>query len=219
MSFRQRIKYFLIRKATKLLMSVIVLTCRIKIVGEEVVKELREKEIPIIYIYWHRHIFFTIYKFKKTGARPLISLSPDGEIVSRIAEEFGMNPVRGSSSRGGARAFLKLANSIKEKHEEILITADGPKGPAKQVKDGTVVLAQKTGSVIVPFSWYSSRVKILEKTWDRFIIPLPFGTITFRYGTPVVIDPEKRRGELGALKEELQNALNTLENKLEKKTF
>jgi lysophospholipid acyltransferase (LPLAT)-like uncharacterized protein len=216
MKFRQRVKYFLIRKITKLLIDAIVLTCRIKIIGEETVTELREKKIPIIYIYWHRHILFTIYKFKKTGARPLISLSPDGEIAAQIAEEFGMNPVRGSSSKGGARAFLKLAGSIKDEREEILITADGPKGPARQIKDGTIVLAQKTGSVIVPFSWYSGRVKILEKTWDRFIIPLPFSTITFKYGAPFFIDPKKRRGELGALKKELQDTLNILQNELEK---
>lgn len=215
MKFRQRIKYFFIRKTTKLLINLIVFTSRVKIIGEEVISELRQKKIPIIYIYWHRHIFFTIYKFKKTGARPLISLSPDGEIVARIAVEFGMKPVRGSSSKGGARAFLKLAGSIKEKKEEILITADGPKGPLKEIKDGTVVLAQKTGAVIVPFSWYSSRVKILEKTWDRFIIPLPFGKITFMYGAPFFISGDRKREDLKELKKDLKQALDDLENKLE----
>jgi hypothetical protein len=238
MKFRQRIKYFFIRKATKLLIHLIVLTCRVKITGEEAVTELREKRTPVIYIYWHRHIFFTIYRFKNTGARPLISLSPDGEIVAQIGEEFGLNPVRGSSSKGGARAFLKLVNSIKdsaspvrenisffkrlfgrrkitERNNEILITADGPRGPLKEIKDGTIVLAQKTGSVIVPFAWYSSRVKILEKTWDRFIFPLPFGTITFIYGAPVLVSPGKKRKDFADLKRELKEALDNLEKKSE----
>jgi len=226
MTFQRKIKYFFIRKATKLLIHLIVLTCRVKIIGEDVVTEPRQKKTPIIYIYWHRHIFFTIYRFKNTGARPLISLSPDGEIVARIAEEFGMNPVRGSSSKGGARAFLKLVNSIKDpaspgkekvgtRRNEILITADGPKGPLKEIKDGTVLLARKTGSVIVPFSWYSSRVKILEKSWDRFIIPLPFGTITFIYGAPVFISPDKKRDDFPGLKRELKEALDNLEKKSE----
>jgi lysophospholipid acyltransferase (LPLAT)-like uncharacterized protein len=112
MAFPKKIKYFFIRKAAKLLISAIVKTCKLKIVGYENVEKLRAQEVPIIYAYWHRHIFVTIYRFMNTGARPLISLSEDGEIVAQIAIEFGMNPVRGSSSRGGAKAFIKLLNSI-----------------------------------------------------------------------------------------------------------
>jgi len=222
MKFRQRIKYFFIRKTAKLLIHLILLTCRVKIFGEEIVTELRKSHTPVVYIYWHRHIFFTIYRFKKTGARPLISLSPDGEIVAQIAAEFGMNPVRGSSSKGGVRAFLKLVDTIKnpimpgEKNaspgsNEILITADGPKGPLKEIKDGTILLAQKTGSAIVPFAWYSSQVKILEKTWDRFIIPLPFGTITLIYGKPVFVSPDKKRTDFPDLKRELKQTLDYFE--------
>jgi hypothetical protein len=241
MTLRQRIKFFFIRKAAKLLITLLIFTCRIRISGEAAVDELRKKKIPIIYIYWHRHIFFTIHKFKNSGARPLISLSPDGEIVSQVALEFGMNPVRGSSSRGGARAFLHLVNSVKESFaiagnskingrftrrlsrrsrnteisREILITADGPKGPLKEIKDGTILLAQKTGAVIIPFCWYSTRVKALEKSWDRFLIPLPFGAIMFKYGSPFFISREAGRDELAGLKKKLKEALDDLETSLE----
>ncbi|MCK4765386.1 MAG: lysophospholipid acyltransferase family protein, partial [Candidatus Aminicenantes bacterium] len=252
MKFRRKIKYFFTGKAAKLLINSILFTCRIRIRGEEAVKELRAKKTPIIYVYWHRHIFFTIYKFKNSGARPLISLSPDGELVSRIGEEFGLNPVRGSSSKGGARAFLKLVNTIKgsappentdsQKKDiiksfcggaggsffkkrpllaegrdstEILITADGPKGPLKEIKDGTVFLAQKTGAVIVPFCWYSSRVKVLEKTWDRFIVPLPFGRVTFVYGAPFVVPRDTKKAELPGIKQKIKAELDRLENELE----
>ncbi|MCK4836795.1 MAG: lysophospholipid acyltransferase family protein, partial [Candidatus Aminicenantes bacterium] len=176
-----RVKFFVLRKISRLVINAIVKTCRIHITGEEIITDLKHKNIPIIYVFWHRHIFFTIYRFKKTSARPLISHSRDGEIVSQIAEEFGMNPVRGSSSGGGARAFLKLLKSIQTEQSDILITADGPKGPLREIKDGTIILARKTNSVIVPFCWYCSRVKIFKKTWDRFILPLPFSHITFSY--------------------------------------
>ncbi|HLP58275.1 MAG TPA: DUF374 domain-containing protein, partial [Candidatus Deferrimicrobium sp.] len=125
MTFRKKIKYFLIRKAAKLLILGIIKTCKFKISGYEAVEKIREQGIPIIYAYWHRHIFVTIYRFMNTGARPLISLSEDGEIVAQIALEFGMHPIRGSSSRGGAKAFITLLNAIKEEKSEVLITADG----------------------------------------------------------------------------------------------
>lgn len=215
MAFPKKIKYFVIRKAAKLLISGIVKTCKLKIVGYEEVKKLREQAVPIIYAYWHRHIFVTIYRFMNTGARPLISLSEDGEIVAQIAIEFGMNPVRGSSSRGGAKAFIKLLNSIKEEKSEVLITADGPKGPAREIKDGVIRLAQKSGSVVVPIAWHADRVKILEKSWDRFKIPLPFGAITYAYGKPIPIPATGSKEDEETWKQRLKEAIDALEKQLE----
>lgn len=215
MGFRKKIKYFFIRKAAKALILAIVKTCKLKITGFEHVEALRKRNVPIVYVYWHRHIFVTIYRFKDTGARPLISLSGDGEIVAQIAVEFGMNPVRGSSSKGGARAFIGLLNAIKEDRSEVMITADGPKGPVRQVKDGTIRLARKSGSVIVPIAWHSDKVKVLEKSWDRFKIPLPFGTITYAYGEPFEIPPDAPKGDEERLKEELERSIDRLEKQVE----
>jgi lysophospholipid acyltransferase (LPLAT)-like uncharacterized protein len=213
------IKAVLIKKTARLIINYIIITCRIRVRGEENIRSLKEKNVPIIYTFWHRHIFFTIFRFRKTGARPLISRSADGEIVSQVAEEFGMRPVRGSSSSGGARAFLKLVESIKTEKSDILITADGPKGPLRQLKDGTILLAQKTGSMIVPICWYASRVKILKKTWDQFIIPLPFSEITFSYGQPFQVPGKegnrKSAAKMQDLKQELQKRMNQLERETE----
>lgn len=216
MTLRQKIKYFLIKKTAKLLIHAIIKTCKITIVGIEKIHELKEKNIPIIYACWHRHIFVTIYRFKNTGARPLISLSEDGELVSQVAVEFNMKPVRGSSSKGGARAFLELVNTIEENNSEVLITADGPKGPSRQIKDGTIRLAQKTKSVIVPIGWHASREKVFEKTWDKFKIPLPFSKITYAYGEPFVIPRDAPREDYGQLKENLKKAIDDLEEKIKK---
>jgi len=215
MAFQQKIKYFIIRKAAKILIHLMVITCRLQIKGAEQVEQYRSRQIPIIYAYWHRHIFVTIYRFKHSGARPLISLSADGEIVAQIALEFGMNPVRGSSSRGGARAFFQMVNTSKEDHAEVLITADGPKGPLRQIKDGTIRLAQKTGAVIIPIAWHAGSVKVFEKTWDKFKIPKPFCTITYGYGTPFIVPPDARKDDYDRLKETLKQAIDNLETELE----
>jgi len=181
------------------------------VTGAEKIAELRKMNTPLIYVHWHRHIFVTIYRFKNTGARPLISLSEDGELVSQVAVEFGMNPVRGSSSKGGARAFLKLVDTVKKDNAEVLITADGPKGPARQIKDGTIRLAQKTNSVIIPISWHASREKVFEKSWDQFKIPLPFSKITYVYGDPFAIPQDVPREDYSRLKENLKKIIDNLE--------
>ena len=208
-----RTKFFFIRKLSRLLINAIINTCRIEVRGAERVQPFLDGERPVIYIFWHRHIFVNIYKFKNTGASPLISMSQDGELVAQVAEEFGMRPVRGSSSRGGARAFLEMVNAIRHRtgNREILITADGPKGPARQLKDGAVVLAQKTGAVLVPIAWHASRVKVFEKSWDQFMIPKPFGKILFQYGEPATIGTRIGKDEVCRQRESLEARLNHLE--------
>lgn len=215
MEFRKRIKYRLIRWAAKLLILGVIKTCRVKITGFEHVEDLRRREQPIIYAYWHRHIFVTIYRFRNTGARPLISLSEDGEIVSQIGEAFGLNPIRGSSSKGGAKAFIRMQNAIREDNSEVLITADGPKGPVRQIKDGTIRLAQKTRAMVVPIAWHGARVKIFEKSWDRFKVPLPFGRITYAYGEPLEIPADASKEDYPRLKETLKAAIDRVEKTVE----
>lgn len=181
----KKIRFLLLKKLAKALIETIVFSSHVRISGRENVSALQKQNLPLIYIFWHRHILFVIHQFKNSGARPLISLSSDGELVAAVAEEFGMDPIRGSSSKGGARAFLHMARCVQKEKAVVLITADGPKGPAGKVKEGTVQLALKTGAFVIPISWSSSRVKVLQKSWDRFMIPLPFGRIHFSFGQPL----------------------------------
>jgi len=211
MALAKKIKTQLLKKLAKLLIEAIVFSSRVTISGRENIDELEKKNQPLIFIFWHRHILFVIHQFKDIGARPLISLSSDGELVSSVAEEFGMKPIRGSSSQGGARAFLNMVRSVQKDNAWVLITADGPKGPARRIKPGTVQLAMKTGATVIPISWSSSRVKILEKSWDRFLIPLPFGRIHFAYGQPLRIDGTASLQRTGDM---LAEKLNQLEQSL-----
>ena len=208
---KEKIKYFILKKISRLLICSIIFTCKKRTVHLFDIEKLTG---PSIFLFWHRHIFFIIYKFRKSMARPLISLSKDGELVAQIAVEFGLNPIRGSSSKGGMRAFLALIRTIRQiKNPQILITADGPKGPAKKIKDGIILLAQKTSVPIIPITWNSTRTKIFEKSWDRFMIPLPFSQITFFYGHPIYIPSDLKREDIPAFKLEIEREIRDLEKK------
>jgi len=210
----QKFKFSFTAKAAKFLIYSIAITCRKSIKGLEKIENLRKGGKPIIYIFWHRHIFFNIFRFRNSKARPLISHSTDGEIVAQIAQECGMDPIRGSSSKGGAKAFLNMVKSIKEMNSEIMITADGPKGPMREIKDGTILIGKKTGAAIIPVSWYSSRKKIFEKSWDKFILPFPFGKIIFRYGDPVFIPHDIVKDKYPDYKKILKTGLDKLEDEI-----
>ncbi len=211
MRLGKKISLFLFRKILKLIILTTVFLNRVKIHPNPSVDTILSGNQPVIFVFWHKKIFFTIYRFRNSAARPLISHSGDGELVAQVAQEFRMNPIRGSSSAGGARAFINMLKSIREERSRVLITADGPKGPPMTVKDGTIKLAEKTGAAIIPISWTASRVKIFEKSWDRFELPLPFGKIQFRYGDPIYIQKQSDPEQTEYYKDLVQEGINSLD--------
>ena len=108
----------------------------------------------------------------------LTSPSSDGEILARVVGALGMGSVRGSSSRRGSRALLELVRIIRN-GGDMAITPDGPRGPRYCLGPGVVLLAQTTRASILPAHASFSRC-LRMKTWDGFIIPLPFSTISVR---------------------------------------
>jgi lysophospholipid acyltransferase (LPLAT)-like uncharacterized protein len=141
---------------------------------------LERKDISqAIYCIWHNRLalcmklYFAFGKYRsKAGMAGLVSASKDGAFLAAILERFGVQPVRGSSSRRGAQALLELTTWAEHGYD-LAITPDGPRGPRYVVQEGTMSLAQITGLPIVPVS-YHLQWKIQLKSWDGFQIPLPF---------------------------------------------
>ncbi|MEO5753734.1 MAG: lysophospholipid acyltransferase family protein [Chthoniobacterales bacterium] len=135
---------------------------------------------------WHNRLLlfpFVLKKFlpARQGAA-LISTSRDGAILADLVERFGFEVVRGSSSKKGASAIRRLAEVIAS-GRDVVITPDGPRGPAYELGQGTVFLAQQSGAAVVPVNMeYSSYWR--AKSWDRFILPKPFSTVRVTFGAP-----------------------------------
>lgn len=136
---------------------------------------------PFIVAFWHGELLMQPFLYKKIRGQHKISVMIsehfDGEIIARIISFFGFSSIRGSSSKGGARALIEAIKTSKE-GEDIAITPDGPRGPRHSVEGGIVALAQKTGAKIVVFNYQASRSWRL-KSWDKFVVPKPFSKISF----------------------------------------
>ena len=146
---------------------------------------------PAIFCFWHNRIlgitfvFRRIYPKQRKGVTVLTSASKDGEILANVVAAFGMGSARGSSSRRGSRALLELVRLIRG-GTDIAITPDGPRGPRYSLGPGVIQLAQSTGAQILPVHASFSR-GVRLKTWDEFIIPLPFSTVSVTLGSPMTI--------------------------------
>jgi lysophospholipid acyltransferase (LPLAT)-like uncharacterized protein len=154
---------------------------------------------PSIFAFWHCSLIVAAHRFRDLQIAILISRSFDGELIARTVERLGFVAVRGSSTRHAAAALLGMQQAYAEGHI-CAFTPDGPKGPARIAKPGPVQLAELTGaSWIGAFHGQPGRAWQL-KTWDGFLIPRPFTTVTF--GWPAHTVPN-----LNTLQQSLEEAV------------
>ena len=178
---------------------------RAGIVGEPV----RENFIGAL---WHNRllIFPLVLRrfFPTRNGAALISASRDGDLLTDAIRRFGFDVVRGSSSRLGASGLFQLSNVLAGKRD-IVITPDGPRGPAYELGQGVIFLAQTTGARVLPLNLeYSSCWRV--KSWDRFIIPKPFSKVRVIIGQPQQIRSTTTPEEFENERLRLQNAMMSL---------
>lgn len=161
---------------------------------------LRERPVgagPIIWMAWHNRIMAlpSAYRrwFRHRRLTVLTSASRDGEVLSRAVGAFGLESVRGSSSRRGARAMREMVAVLRD-GRDMVITPDGPRGPREVVQPGVVRLASMTGAPVVPVDVLATRYKAL-RSWDAFRVPLPGARVTLRMLEPVTVPSELGPGE------------------------
>jgi len=171
---------------------------------------------PAIFCIWHNRLALSMliyhHYIKKrsagVGLAAMISASRDGGFLAAILQRFGVQPARGSSSRRGPQALRELTTLARKKYD-LAITPDGPRGPCYVAQDGVIYLAQLTGLPIVPVS-YNLAWKIRPKSWDRFLIPLPFSRCEFIFEKPILVPREASAEDREKFRKNLENSLKEI---------
>lgn len=171
---------------------------------------------PTIYVIWHNRLALCLEShrayFRKRnpthGLAAMVSASKDGGFLTGILERYGVQPVRGSSSRRGAQALVELTGWAGRGYD-LALTPDGPRGPRYIAQDGVLSLAQVTGLPIVPVS-YSLNWRLRAKSWDGFLIPLPFARWHLVIGKSLHVPREATDAEREELRQKLEAELRTI---------
>jgi len=177
------------------------------------------REVPaekMIFAIWHNRLVLALvlYRYYISRRDPrrrlaaMVSASRDGGMLTRVLELFGVEPVRGSSSRRGAQALREMA-AWGERGLDLAITPDGPRGPRYAVQSGVIATAQLTGLPIIPVS-YRTRWKFHLKTWDRFQIPLPFCLCEITAAPAIRVPREATAAEAEVLRQKLEAELRRI---------
>ncbi|RZJ95811.1 MAG: DUF374 domain-containing protein [Brevundimonas sp.] len=169
----------------------------------------------VLCAFWHSRIGLSPACWPLDRAQPakaLISLSPDGQFIAKAVARQGFPAVRGSSAnkdkadraKGGTQA---LRDGLKQlKIGALAITPDGPRGPARQMAEGLPLMARLSGAPVL-FIGMSCNPAIRLGSWDRAVLPLPFGRGVIAYD----IDHFPQGGELSAVAAEWTARLNAVE--------
>jgi lysophospholipid acyltransferase (LPLAT)-like uncharacterized protein len=191
-----------------LLLSIWSKTLRVRFVRRDVPDRLLKEGKNFIYAFWHGRQFMLFHAHRRENIVIPASESRDGEIQAHILKRFGFGVVRGSSKRKGDRALLGLVDALR-KGRCIALAVDGPRGPIYEVKQGVTYLAGKLNKPIVPLISSARNAWVLEKIWDKYLLPRPFSRCVIAYGDPIVVTGTAE-DELERKREELAAALNRL---------
>lgn len=210
---RQRILLWFVSWASYLAISLIGPTLRYSISWEEPPSPgdaIFEK--PVIYSFWHRAVFPSAWLWRNTGIAVIVSRSFDGEYIARTLEKLGFIAVRGSSSRGGAKALLGLRSQLQQGNA-VVFTIDGPRGPKYIAKPGPVLLSRAGNAPMAALYVALSNAWVLN-TWDGLLIPKPFSKALVRLSAKMQVPAEtrtqtflERDNDLADFHRELQAAL------------
>lgn len=159
---------------------------------------------PGVVAFWHGDMLPAWLRFAHGQATALVSRSRDGGLLTELLESWGFAVVRGSSSKGGSEALEEMTAAARR--GLVLVTPDGPRGPARRMKPGAVVAAQRAG---VPLTLCRVRAgwAIHGTHWDRFLIPLPFAVIDLDYRR-LDVPADADRARIDALIAEAEKLLN-----------
>jgi len=157
-----------------------------------------------IYAFFHEVTLFPAYYWNWPEMHILISEHRDGELIAQVVQRLGFSVVRGSSTRGGARALREMTLRIDQGN--LCVTPDGPRGPRRSVHQGIAYLASRTGLPIVG-SGMAFKRPWRAKSWDRFAVPRPFSPAACVVPEAVTVPHDADRDTIEACRQEVERRM------------
>ncbi|MCW5724793.1 MAG: lysophospholipid acyltransferase family protein [Maricaulaceae bacterium] len=171
----------------------------------------------VIYNFWHGRIILSPCGWppERRDTQPLmvlISRSREGDIVAGLGRFLNFDVARGSSfdakkgrDKGALAAFRDLVRHVRG-GGCAAITPDGPRGPRMRVEVGAAMLAKTTGAPLIGFAW-STRWRKTFNSWDRFVMPFPFGRGVLVWTEPVHVARDASPEAVEAARQELERRM------------
>ncbi|HBO50028.1 MAG TPA: hypothetical protein DD619_04505, partial [Alphaproteobacteria bacterium] len=152
---------------------------------------------------------------KSRTLNALVSPHRDGRLIVNILKKFGIGNISGSSNKNSSEAALELMRNLQQ-NNSIAIIPDGPRGPGMKLTMSPLFYAQKSGKPIIGITYSIANSKVIEKSWDRMLVPLPFQRGMYSITEPFFIPAEADSEELEKYRLQIETTLNELTWKLDR---
>ena len=196
-------------------------TTRWRIEGSDHLDRVIE-DTPCVFAFWHERLalmsaLWLLARRRRARAEPgtvaamhvLISANRDGQLYGAIVRRMGARVVHGSRAKGrdqkGGAAGLRALLGVLNGGGQVALTPDGPRGPAHRAAPGVAQLAGLARVAVIPLSAQTSRRRHLP-SWDRMVLPLPFGRGVLVCGAPVLVPREAWAASLPVIEAALNAA-------------
>ena len=193
------------------------LTTRWEVKGVKETYEALDKYGAMVVIGWHGRTLEMPYFWNKSRKlNALVSPHRDGRLIVSILRKFGIGNIDGSSNKDSSKAAVNLMKNLQQGNS-IAIIPDGPRGPSMTLGMSPIFYAWKSGKPIMGITYSISGAKIVSKSWDNMLVPLPFRKGIYVITKPMIIPPETPQEELEKYRLKLETELNVITWEIDKK--
>ena len=182
------------------------LTSSIQFENESIPKQFWNNDKPFILAFWHSQLMMIGFSWKKNkNVNILASSHSDGRFGAIVGKYFNLNNIQTSEKNKSVslRSIFKLLND----NNYIGITPDGPRGPKEIVSEGIIKIAKSSKVPIIPIGFWSSK-NFKLKSWDSFLITLPFSKCSFVWNKPLEIPYNIQENQIQHYQKLLQEKIN-----------
>lgn len=211
MSIRKKLlKHFIVQQLLAFIAFIYILfvkvTSNIKYENIDSPTKYWQNKKPFILAFWHGQLMTFSYTWKINKKLNILASShSDGRFGASIAKYFKLNniPISSDGNNLSLRPIFKILNS----NNYIAITPDGPRGPKEKVSEGIIKIAKISKVPIIPVGFGSSKNFCL-KSWDSFLITLPFSKCRIVWGDSITIPENLKDQEIATYKKIIEEKIN-----------
>lgn len=191
------------------------MTTRWKVIGVKETYEALDKYNAMIVIGWHGRTLEMPYFWNKSRKlNALVSPHRDGRLIVALLHKFGIGNIDGSTNKDSSKAAINLMKNLQQGNS-IAIIPDGPRGPSMTLGLSPLFYAQKSGKPIMGITYSIANSKVVRRSWDDMLIPIPFQRGIYVITEPMIIPQNATREELEQYRLELENKLNDITWKID----
>ena len=186
--------------------SFVKISCKFNYDNENIPKKYWNNKEPFILAFWHSQLMMIGYSWKiQKKINILASGHSDGRFGAIVGKYLNLNNIQ-TSKKNSSLSLRPIFKILNDKNY-IGITPDGPRGPNEKVSEGIIKIAKATNVPIIPLGFYSSK-NFKLKSWDSFLITLPFSKCSFVWGEPLRIPKKIDDNEIQFFQKKLEEKIN-----------